>query len=282
MEITLLEDPACSWCWAFQPVITALQFEFLGREARGHLKLRRVMGGLHDRPVVEASLFARNWLRAGEISGMPFNPEIWDRHLLRTTFEACRSVKGAQTQGQSAADRLLRRIREAYHVEGIPIDNREVILELAREVGLDLDALRENIENGRAEALFERDRREASEYRFGFPTCLVRKHPNDTPTVLNGVVTYAEVIHALLTLGLPPRARRRFEDRPQDWDRLFAIHARLTLAEIRLVSRLEGQALAESLARNSIQESGPFYVRFSFSSTVRSPSGSEAGKVPPG
>jgi putative protein-disulfide isomerase len=269
MEITLLEDPACSWCWAFQPVITALEFELLRATARRPLQLRRVMGGLRDCPVVEPSFFARHWQAAAEISGMPFNVEVWDRRPLRTTFEACRAVKAAQAQGQGAADRLLRRIREAFHVEGMRIDERAVLLDLARSEGLDAASLEEHLQNGRAEALFERDRREASHHRFGFPTLLIRKHPTEPPTVLNGLVNYLEVVQSIHRLGLPGQERRRFVDRPEDWDRLFAIHARLTLSEIRMVLRLDGQPLAETLSRNGVRSEGPFYVR-------------EPGPAPPG
>src|SRR5882672_4996308 len=114
MEITLLEDPACGWCWAFQPVTTALSFELIDGARKPALKLRRVMGGLRDSPVVEASFLTRHWQTAAQLSGMPFNPAIWERHLLRTTFESCRAVKAATAQGQRAADRFLRRIREAF------------------------------------------------------------------------------------------------------------------------------------------------------------------------
>jgi putative protein-disulfide isomerase len=261
MEITLLEDPACSWCWAFQPVVTAVLYELAGSTLKNSIRIRSVMGGLCDRPAVEASFFARHWQTAAELSGMPFNVAIWDRHVLQTTFEACRAVKAALSQGPAASNRFLRRIREAYHVEGVPIDNRETLIELARGEGLDADALREDLSNGRAEFLFDRDRREAAEYRFGFPTLLIRKHPNDPPTTLNGVVTYAEVLETLEIIGQSPRDRRRFAGRPEDWDRLFSIHPRLTLAEIRQVSRLDGEALAESCARNGIHEEGAFFVR---------------------
>src|SRR5213594_1672959 len=113
MEITLLEDPACHWCWAFEPVMTALLFEVVAPIRRKTLRLRRVMGGLRDWPFIEASFFARQWEMSARLSGMPFNASVWERPLLRSTFEACRVVKAAQYVNQRGADRLLRRIREA-------------------------------------------------------------------------------------------------------------------------------------------------------------------------
>jgi protein-disulfide isomerase-like protein with CxxC motif len=266
MEITLHEDPACGWCWAFQPVTTAIEFELLGNSGRGNsgrksVKLRRVMGGLSDRPTVEGSFLARSWLRAAEISGMPFDPEIWDRHLLRTTHEACRAVKAALPLGAEATARYLRRIREAFFVEGIAIDNQENLIELAKAAGLDSELIRENLANGRAEFFFDRDLQEASHVRFGFPTLLIRKHPNDTPVILQGIVSYTDVLQPLTRMGLAPTDRRRFADRPEDWTRLFAIHPRLALAEVRLVTGLEDDRLEASMARNGIRSEGAFLVR---------------------
>jgi len=240
-------------------VVTALQFEFLGHGR--HIKFRRVMGGLSDRPVTEGSFFAKSWRRASEISGMPFNAEIWDHHLLRTTFEACRAVKAALPQGQNPADRLLRRIREAYYVERIPIDHRKVLLELARQEGLDVEAIRENISSGRAENLFARDRQESSQYDFGFPSLILKKSPKEATTTLLGVVTYNEVLQALYRQGLSLGDRRRFANRPEDWDRLFSIHPRLTLPEIRLLSGLSDDELAWSCARYGLQKQGVFFLR---------------------
>jgi protein-disulfide isomerase-like protein with CxxC motif len=261
MEITLHEDPACGWCWAFQPVTTAIEFELLGNSGRRSVMFRRVMGGLSDRPTVEGSFLARTWLRAAEISGMPFRPEIWERHLLRTTHEACRAVKAALPLGPAAMTRYLRRIREAFFVEGVPIDSQENLVGLAKAAGLDSELIRENLANGRAEFFFDRDLREASLFRFGFPTLLIRKHPNDPPVVFHGIVSYSDVLQPLTRMGLTLADRRRFVDRPEDWTRLFAIHPRLAPAEVRLVTGLEGPELEASMARNGIRQEGAFLVR---------------------
>ena len=248
MEITLLEDPGCPWCWAFQPVMTALEYEFPGAPGRRPIVFRRVMGGLSDRPVVEASFAVRQWEEAARLSGMPFRIAIWSKHLLRTTYEACRIVKAATPIGTSAVSRLLRRIRESFFTEGGHIDRREDLLGLAAEEGLDVEVLRENLSNRRADLLFDRDRQEANGSRFGFPTLLLRKHPTDLPAVLHGMVSYTEVLQTLYRIGLSPRERRRFAGEPWDWDRLFSVHRRLARAEISLITGLEGEALEAACA----------------------------------
>ncbi len=209
---------------------------------------------------------------------MPFHPEIWNRYLLSTTFEACRIVKAALLQGQHRADRLLRRIREAYYVEEIPIDDRENLLNLAREEGLDIEAIRENLSNGRAEILFGRDRQEAAPHRFGFPTLLLRKNPHDAAIVLRGMVQYGEVLQALYRLGLSSGDRKRFLGRPEDWDLAFSIHSRLTLAELRLLSGFSCEQLAQCCVQNHITQEGDFFIQ---GSKRLSGSGIRAGRFPP-
>ena len=86
MEVTYYEDPACSWCWAFQPAATAFAFEF-----RDLVRVRHVMGGLRDRPADDADFVVQQWKKAESLSGMPFETGIWARHTLETTFTACRA-----------------------------------------------------------------------------------------------------------------------------------------------------------------------------------------------
>jgi len=280
MEITLLEDPACGWCWAFQPVVTAIEFELIDSGGGRPVRLRRVMGGLRDRPVQDTAFFSRHWRTAAAVSGMPFNFSFWDRQNLQTTFDACRLVKAALTQGQSAADRVLRRLREAFLVEAVAIDERETLLRIVKTAGIDPEIVREQLDNGRASLLFERDRIEAVEHRFGFPTLVLRKHPHDPPLILKGLVTYGEVLQGFNQMGYSLKDRRRFQNAAADWDRLFAIHERLTRPEVQLVTRLEGDELFRSLDRFGIGEDGPFLVRGKSAAPPRTlPEGVPAGDV---
>jgi protein-disulfide isomerase-like protein with CxxC motif len=254
MEVTFYEDPACSWCWAFQPVSTAFAFEF-----RNVVKPRYVMGGLRDRPTVDVDFVVQQWKKAEAVSGMPFDCGIWRKHVIKTTFVACRAVKAAAMIHEDAALRLLRRIREALYVEQIPIDDQECILALALEIGLDTEGLRENLASGRAETLFARDRMEASQYGFGFPTIVLRCGHSDPPIILQGAVPYSDLLQALSSMGISPRERRRFRDTRESWLSLFQIHPRLTLAEIHMVAGLEKGKLTARMHELGIHQCGPFY-----------------------
>lgn len=254
MDISIYEDPACLWCWAFEPVATRMIFE-LGPQ----LRLRHVMGGLRDREVVDKDFAAHQWRKAASVTGMPFQEEVWSRHSLRSTFPSCKAVKSASILGLEASTRLLRRLREAYFIEGTAIDDLSLILDLGDELGLPRDTLLESLASGRADALFARDREEASHQGFGFPTLILRSGREHMPVVLQGVVPYGELLGALASLGLDIEARRRFRGTAADWQRLFAIHPRLTAAEILSVTGMRPTCLAERLASVGIEERGTLF-----------------------
>jgi protein-disulfide isomerase-like protein with CxxC motif len=280
LEVTFFEDPACCWCWAFRPVSAVFDFE-LG----GCVRIRRVMGGLRDRPAADAEFIVNQWRKAENVSGMPFDPEVWKVRVLRTTFTACRAVKAAAILDEDAGLRLLRRLQEAFYTERIPIDDLDTILPLALECGIDQDGFVENLASGRAEALFARDREEAARYGFGFPTILIRSRAHETETILQGAVPYAQILQALTALGLPLRERRRFRDTPDCWKALFALRGRYALPELQMVAGMKRSALAARLKEMGVEPDGALYrfgARLSPAGPDAPPVSSSEGAAPAG
>ena len=256
LEIVFLEDPACSWCWAFQPVQTSFFFEF-----GDVLSWRSVMGGLRDHPVPDVTLIMRHWETAANVSGMPFEPTVWQTHVLETTYTACRAVKAASIRSIDGARRLLRRMREAFYVERSPIDSLDLIFDLATQLDLNVEDLLEQIANGRAESLFAVDRDEASKHGFGYPTIVIRRQTMEAPAVLEGAVGYREFLDALSDFGVPSSARRRFHDTPADWDRLLELQPRITWAEIKAVTSCDDVTIRNRIRDFGLVEDGPFVCR---------------------
>lgn len=256
MEVTYYEDPACSWCWAFEPVATTFSFEF-----RRVAKTRHVMGGLRDRPPTDVDFTVQQWKKAAALSRMPFDADVWQSHVLQTTYTACRAVKGAMLVSPTRAARLLRRLREAYFTEQAPIDELETIIRLSSEIGLNADVLRENVASGRAEELFARDRIESNQRGFGFPTTVLSSTKKESCVLLQGAVDYEEILEAVRALGTPQEVRQRFRDVPEDWQELLKIHPRLTLPEIQHVSGLSAERIAARAAELHLHWTGAFYQR---------------------
>jgi protein-disulfide isomerase-like protein with CxxC motif len=78
---------------------------------------------------------------------MPVSTEVWDEDPPESTELANRTFAAAREQSISLAKRFIRRLRTATIVEGTNIEDRETLLELARNVGLDTDQLEEDWED---------------------------------------------------------------------------------------------------------------------------------------
>ena len=254
LEVVFLEDPACSWCWAFQPVETTFLFEW-----GAQLRWRMVMAGLRDHPVPDQSLIIRHWQTAADVSGMPFEPDIWNSHILQSTFVACRAVKSVAVRSDDAARRLLRRIREAFYVEQKKIDDLEFLFSLAEELGLSSTDMIEQLSNGRADALFSSDRDEGSRYGFGFPTIVIRRPTMEEPKVLQGSVPYRDLLDGLYAMGVNHKSRKRFRGTDSDWRRLLEMQPRITMAELQMVTNMNPATIEKRLRSMGTVKEGPFY-----------------------
>src|SRR5712691_12092194 len=93
-----------------------------------------------------------------------------------STWPACIAAKAADLQGADQGWRYLRRLREAWCLEGRGIHRKDVQATVAKETGLDVDAFARALEDGSASDAFQRDRDECQALGIsGFPTFVVRR-----------------------------------------------------------------------------------------------------------
>jgi putative protein-disulfide isomerase len=135
IEARLYTDPACVWSWGCEPQRLRLEWE-LGDS----VAFRPVMGGM-ARTVDEAERgeYLIEWLETSEATGMPTDPLIWTKNPLSSSYPACQAVKAAAEQGQEAAMRYLRRLREGIMLGRRRLDHVEALLAEAPAAGIDGD-----------------------------------------------------------------------------------------------------------------------------------------------
>jgi hypothetical protein len=75
----------------------------------------------------------------------------------RSSYPPSIAYHAAKLQDVDRADRLLRRLREAFAAERRRIDREDVLATLAGEVGLEVARFREDLESQRAREAFETD-----------------------------------------------------------------------------------------------------------------------------
>ena len=92
--------------------------------------------------------------------------QIWQGDLTTwpvTTLPALEAVQAAKDQGLAASERLDRGLRLAFFAQSRCISMRHVILEVAAEWGLDVDALRDALDAGRARSAVMQQHRTAED-----------------------------------------------------------------------------------------------------------------------
>ena len=182
LEILAFTDPVCTWCWGAEPVLRKLQVGY-GDQVR----MRPVMGGLVEDirafydsanaiggdPERSNAQIAAHWLEASERHGMPVRTEgfrLFTAEVV-STYPQNIAVKAAELTDPSLAARYLRRLREASAAEARETGRREVLIELAGEVGLDLATFIGHLTDGSAEQAFRADLELTRQFGVsGFPT----------------------------------------------------------------------------------------------------------------
>ena len=151
VEIRYYTDPACPWSWGTEPKVRRLMWEFgdelrfswvMGGLARQYgPDYRDAEGGIGSGPDCHADLMAQ-WLEVAAESGMPIDPRLWSKNPIASTYPACQAVKAAEEQGEAAAYRYLRRLREGLLTERKKLDHLEALVGEAGPAGLDTERFR--------------------------------------------------------------------------------------------------------------------------------------------
>jgi Thioredoxin len=101
-----------------------------------------VMVGLSREIPADTRGTALHWLGVADASGMPLDPLLWKEAPIRSTYPACMAVKAAAEQGEDAATRYLRGLREGLMCLRRKLDTTEALVEAAREAALDVQRFR--------------------------------------------------------------------------------------------------------------------------------------------
>lgn len=192
LEIIEFTDPVCTWCWGSEPILRALKTRY-GEQ----LDISFVMSGLVEDittfedvdhsiggdPTDSNRQIAQHWLEASKQHGMPVTTNTLDLFSKEhpSSYPQNIAYKAAQFENQILADAFLRRIREATAVEAKQTNRDEVLLALAKGVGLDTERLINHCIDGTAKAAFAMDLATTKAYTVELlPTFIVRYDGKET------------------------------------------------------------------------------------------------------
>jgi predicted DsbA family dithiol-disulfide isomerase len=137
VQVRYFTDPGCPWSWAAEPAVRRLMQEFGAGVSWSWL-----MVGLSREIPADTRGLALHWLGVADRTGMPIDPLLWKESPIASTYPACMAVKAAAEQGEDAATRYLRVVREGLMCLRRKLDSTEALVEAARDAGLNVERFR--------------------------------------------------------------------------------------------------------------------------------------------
>lgn len=197
-------DPLCGWCYAFRPVMEAVT------EAHPDLHVRIACGGLVVGERVGPIADSRGYLLAGQEqlrqrAGVVFGDAFLNGLLAEGTHISnseppCRAVWVAQQIAPDRAYAFAHELPHAHYWRGLPLDEANVLGDLAAEQGIDRDAFIARWQSDEAkretQAWFAASRAEGVTM---YPTLFYRDG-NDTHLIVRGYLPPSAVVERLSAL----------------------------------------------------------------------------------
>ena len=140
VELVLYHDVLCSWCYVADARLDFLRDEY-GSSVRWRFRPYplRPENQLPDKK--QRAVLARHFRRVSkETEGLGVKPDLWTgQDPPSSSLPPLVALEAALPQGEHLQHELLRAMRKAAFVDGINVARRDVQLELASRVGLDLN-----------------------------------------------------------------------------------------------------------------------------------------------
>lgn len=140
LEVVLYHDVLCSWCYLADQRLAVLRGE-LGELIDFSYRAYPIRPEAEAVTPRDARILARHYKRvARESGGEGILPDLWlSRDPPASTLPPLVALEAARLQGSVRRDALLLSLRDAAFRRGINVARRDVLIELAQKVGLDVD-----------------------------------------------------------------------------------------------------------------------------------------------
>ena len=149
----------CSWCWAFRPAL-----DTLNTNLADHLKLEYLLGGLARdtdelMPIGLRQQIQNHWHTIQtRVPETKFNFDFWEKcQPRRSTYPACRATLAAKLQDINFQEPMILAIQHAYYLQARNPSDTETLIELANEIGLDIDRFISDLHSDETRALLKRE-----------------------------------------------------------------------------------------------------------------------------
>lgn len=144
VEVYFFVDPLCPECWALEPIVKKLQIEYGEYFSLKHV-LSAQLTSLNTLKKAKPEKMAQVWEKTGSRSGMSCDGSLWLENPISTPHAASIAIKSAWLQGKQHGIRFLRAMQETLFLEKQNVTDPDVLLELAAQVGLDVEEFKKDL-----------------------------------------------------------------------------------------------------------------------------------------
>ena len=202
-----IHDPMCSWCYAFDSSLTALQ-----KELPDFIRIKKIVGGLapdttNPMPVELQQKIQETWRRIEQtVPNMQFNYDFWIINTpVRSTYPACRAVLAARQQGADFEDKMIGAIQTAYYQKAKNPSLESTLLECALEVGLDANRFADDLTSNEIEEVLQNEIRKARKLGvISYPSLLLEHNGRLFPVTVDYLDHETMIREIVSILDNPP------------------------------------------------------------------------------
>jgi len=245
--VEVFMDPLSSSFWGASPVLRRLELEF-GALVEIKYRTSGMLISWEDFEldgVSKPEHMAAYWQREAFEYKMPMDTQLWLENPPHSSFPASIAYKAAQLQNKLLADKFLRRMQEMLFVEGRNIAEWKIIKRAAKDVGLDLEVLLLQYNNGDGLKAFAEDQKRArQECVTQYPTIHLHTEGGDVRIVEPGF-NWENLSSAVR--GILPRENINKLERLIDIPSCFNFFDSLTFTEIQELTAIGGKELLKEL-----------------------------------
>ncbi|MEO1878959.1 MAG: DsbA family protein [Methylococcales bacterium] len=141
VNLYYIHDPMCSWCYAFDAVLQALQSKL-----PQSIRLIKVLGGLaadsmEPMPPAMVKHIQLNWKEIERsVPHIHFNHAFWaNNQAIRSTYPSCRAVLAAKQQAPDVEDKMIAQIQWAYYQNAQNPALDKTLIHCAQRIGLSVE-----------------------------------------------------------------------------------------------------------------------------------------------
>ena len=145
-----VHDPMCSWCYAFKSTLDELK-----KHLSSNVKLVYVVGGLapHSDEIMPKDMQEKIqsiWYEIEKVTGTKFNHDFWTKYQARrSTYLACQATMLARDENKE--NEMIDAIQEAYYLKAQNPSDASILIELAKNIGMDEKKFEEDLKGQKIE-----------------------------------------------------------------------------------------------------------------------------------